>query len=70
MSDLFGFLFLFLIDKKAIQETTEGNRGALRDPVVDDQTHAFCSFQSMRLCRIFFDRTDSETPSRPSSVRS
>jgi len=70
VSDLFGLLFLFLIEKKPIQETTERNRGALRDPVVDDQTHAFCSFQSMRLCCVLFDRTDSETPSRSPSVRS
>jgi len=35
VSDLFGLLFLFLIEKKPIQETTERNRGSLRDPVVE-----------------------------------
>src|SRR5581483_1278576 len=70
VSDLFGLLLLLLIEKKPIQETTERNRGALSDPVVDDQTHAFCSFQSVRFCCVLFDCTDSETPSRAPSVRS
>src|SRR5262249_36811271 len=70
VGDLFGLLFLFLIEKEAIQETAERNREALCDPVVDNQTHTFCSFQSMRFCLVLLDRTDGETPPRAPSIRS
>jgi hypothetical protein len=41
VSDLFGFLFLFLIEKETIEDATEENRFSPQDPIVDHQPHAF-----------------------------
>jgi hypothetical protein len=68
VGDLFGFLFLFLIEKKTVEEATEENRFSACNAVVDHQPHALCCFQSMRLCLVLFYRPDGETPSCPASV--
>jgi hypothetical protein len=68
VGDLFGFLFLFLIEQETVEEATEENRFSPCNAVVDHQPHALCCFQSMRLCLVLFYRPDGETPSRPVSV--
>ena len=69
MSDLFGVLFLFLIEKETVQDATEENRFSAQDAIVDHQPHAFCCFQGMGLRLVLFYRSDGETPSFPASVR-
>jgi len=44
VSYLFGFLFLFLIEKETIEDATEENRFSAQDPIVDHQPHAFRCF--------------------------
>jgi hypothetical protein len=68
VSDLFGFLLLFLIEKKTVEEAAEENRFSACNTVVDHQPHALCRFQGMRLCLELFYRPDGETPSCPASV--
>src|SRR5260370_4004636 len=68
-SDLFGFLFLFLVEKETVEDATEENRFSAQDPIVDDQPDAFRCFQGVGLRLVLFDRSDGETPSFPASVR-
>ena len=68
MSDLFGVLFLFLIDQETVEDATEENRFAAQDPIVDHQPHAFGCFQGVGLRLVLFDRSDGETSSFPVSV--
>ena len=68
MSDLFGFLFLFLIEKETVEDATEENRFSAQDPIVDHQPHAFCCFQGVGLRLVLFDRSDGEPPSVPATV--
>jgi hypothetical protein len=68
VSDLFGFLFLFLIDQETVEDATEENRISAQDPIVDHQPHAFCCFQGMGLRLVLFDGSDGETPSGPATV--
>jgi len=35
VSDLFGFLFLFLIEKETVEEAAEENRVSARNAIVD-----------------------------------
>ena len=68
MGDLFGFLFLFLIEKETVEDATEENRFSTCNAIVDHQPHAFRCFQSMGLCLVLFYRSDGETPSFPAPV--
>ena len=68
MSDLFGFLFLFLIEKETVEDATEENRFSACNAIVDHQPHAFCCFQSMGHCLVLFYRSNGETLSFPASV--
>ena len=68
MGELFGFLFLFLIEKKTVEEATEENRFSACNAIVDHQPHAFCCLQSMRLCLVLFYRPDGKPPSFLASV--
>ena len=40
MGDLFGFLFLFLIEKETVEDATEENRFSACNAIVDHQPHA------------------------------
>jgi hypothetical protein len=68
VGDLFGFLFLFLIEKEPVQEAAKENRISTSHAIVDHEPHAFCCFQGMSLCLVFFYRSDGEHPSGPASV--
>ncbi|MGO9864876.1 MAG: hypothetical protein ACLPLR_14780 [Terriglobales bacterium] len=68
MGDLFGFLFLFLIEKKTVEEAKEENRFSACDAIVDQQPHAFCCLQNMRLCLVLFYCSDGKPPSFLASV--
>jgi hypothetical protein len=54
VSDLFGVLFLFLIEKERVEDATEENRFSAQDAIVDHQPHAFCCFQGMGLRPVLF----------------
>jgi DNA-binding CsgD family transcriptional regulator len=49
VGDLFGFLFLFLIEKETVEDATEENRFSTCNAIVNHQQHAFGCFQSMGL---------------------
>ena len=68
MSDLFGFLFLFLIEKETVEDATEENRFSACNAIVDHQPHAFRCFQGVGLRLVLFDRSNGETLSFPASV--
>ena len=56
MSDLFGILFLFLIEQETVEDATEENRFSAQDPIVDHQLHAFCCFQCVGRPLVIFKR--------------
>jgi hypothetical protein len=58
VGDLFGFLFLFLIEQETIEDATEKNRISAQDPIADHQPHAFPCFQGVGLRLVLFDRSD------------
>jgi hypothetical protein len=66
--DLFGFLLLFLLEEKAVQDAAEKNRLSGWNPIVDHQSHALRRFQRMRLCFVLFYRPDSKPSSFPVAV--
>ncbi len=73
MSDLFGRLFLFLIEQETVEDATEKNRFSAQDLIVDHQPHAFRYFQGVGLLRlVLFDGSDGEPllVLRPSEVGS
>ena len=68
MGELFGFLFLFLIEQETVEEAAKENRFSACNAIVDHQPHAFCCLQSMCLCLELFYGSDGQTPSFPASV--
>jgi hypothetical protein len=68
VSDLFGILFLPLIEQETVEDATEENRFSTQDPVVDHQPHAFRCFQGVGLRLVLFDSSDGEPPSGPATV--
>jgi hypothetical protein len=68
VSDLFGFLFLFLIEQETVEDAAEENRFSAQAPIVDHQPHAFRCFQGVGLRLVLFDGTDGEPPSGPATV--
>jgi hypothetical protein len=68
VSDLFGILFLFLIDQETVEDATEENRISAQDPIVDHQPHAFRCLQGMGLRLVLFDGSDGEPSSGPATV--
>jgi hypothetical protein len=68
VSDLFGVLFLFLIEQETVEDATEENRFSPQDPIVDHQPHAFRCFQGVGLRLVLFYGSDGETSSFPVSV--
>jgi len=68
VSDLFGVLFLFLIDQETVEDATEENRFSAQDPIVDHQPHAFRCFQGVGLRPVLFDGSDGEPSSGPATV--
>src|SRR5271166_1114219 len=70
VGDLFGILFLLLLEKETVQNAAEEHRCPGSDPTVDQQPHPFCCLQGMCFCFVFFYRPDGETPSLLATVRS
>jgi hypothetical protein len=68
VSDLFGILFLFLIEQETVEDATEENRISAQHPIVDHQPHAFCCFQGVGLRLVLFDGSDGEPSSGPATV--
>src|SRR5271157_4720846 len=68
VGDLFGILFLLLLEKETVQNAAEEHRCPGSDPTVDQQPHPFCCLQGMCFRFVFFYRSDGETPSLLATV--
>jgi len=53
VGDLFGFLFLFLIEKDRSRRPQKENRISTCQASLIYEPHAFCCFQGMSLCLYF-----------------